>query len=335
MVHVMKTRELSYELQNDRKKAVPRGINRMNERIVEITPPDSAHVTSWLDSLSRRYGGWMEMSEIGSSLLGRGIHAVHIGAHRRKVLYCGGVHGREWITSLLLLYFMEELLEACSRDTSICGIRIRKMLESGGITFLPALNPDGIEISVTGAFLPGMEQHLGAVLPECCRSVECCRRWKANAGGVDINRNFDAGWDDMRCIAMERGISGPSPEGWTGEYPVSEPETRAVTELCERERFRHLIAFHSSGEEIYWNYRSFTPARSHIMARILAVSSGYSLSEPDRSAGAAGLKDWFMEKYRAPAFTVEVGSGSSPLPLSGFRFIYNRLREMLVLGIAI
>lgn len=300
----------------------------MNRKIVEITPPDSAHVASWLHSLSVRYGERMELSVIGSSLLGREIHAVHIGAHRRKVLYCGGVHGREWITSLLLLYFMEELLEACSRDSCICDIRIRKLLESGGITFLPALNPDGIEISVSGAFLPGMAKHPCADLPDCCR------RWKANAAGVDINRNFDAGWDEMRSIAMERGICGPSPEGWTGEYPASEPETRAVTELCDRERFRHLIAFHSSGEEIYWNYRSFTPARSHIMARILAVSSGYSLSEPDRSAGSAGLKDWFMEKYRAPAFTVEVGSGSSPLPLSGFRFIYNRLREMLVLGIA-
>ena len=138
----------------------------------------------------------------------------------------------------------------------------------------------------------------------------------------------------MRAIAMERGINGPSPSGWTGEYPVSEPETRAVTELCGRERFRHLIAFHSAGEEIFWSYRNFTPARAHIMARLLAMSSGYSLGEPDISASSAGLKDWFMERFNAPGFTVEVGSGNSPLPLSVFPFMYSRLREMLVLGTA-
>ena len=71
------------------------------------------------------------------------------------------------------------------------------------------------------------------------------------------------------------------------------------------------------------------------MANILAMSSGYSLSEPDRTASSAGLKDWFMEKYHSPAFTVEIGSGASPLPLECFPFLYNRLREMLVLGIAI
>ena len=70
------------------------------------------------------------------------------------------------------------------------------------------------------------------------------------------------------------------------------------------------------------------------MARILSMSSGYSLSEPDRTAGSAGLKDWFIEKHGAPAFTIEIGSGECPIPLSGFRFMYNRLREMLVLGIA-
>ena len=306
----------------------------MNQRIVGIEPPDSAHIRTWIKMMTEKYGGLMEVSVIGSSLLGRKIHAIHIGSRRRKVLYCGGIHGREWITSLLMMYFAEDLLAACSKGERMCEMDIGRLLESSGLTIIPSLNPDGVEISINGADLPGLSDYLNDDLIERCKSEDFCRRWKANAGGVDINRNFNSGWDDMRAIAMERGINGPSSEGWTGEYPVSEPETRAVTELCAREKFRHLVAFHSVGEEIYWSYRNFTPARSHIMARILAMSSGYSLSEPDKSASSAGLKDWFMEVYHAPAFTVEVGSGSSPLPLSGFRFMYNRLREMLTLGIA-
>ena len=42
-----------------------------------------------------------------------------------------------------------------------------------------------------------------------------------------------------------------------------------------------------------------------------------------------------METYHAPAFTIEIGSGECPLALSQFRFLYSRLREMLVLGAAI
>ena len=207
------------------------------------------------------------------------------------------------------------------------GQDVRRMLDSRGLVIVPALNPDGIEISVSGE-PPAVLLCGGSLNPESLG------RWKANARGVDINRNFDSGWDEMRLSALERGITGPSPEGWTGSFPESEPETRAIVALCEEKRFRHLIAFHSQGEVIYWNYRNYTPPIARLMAGILSMSSGYALGEPARSAGAAGMKDWFMEKYGKPAFTVEVGRGDCPIPLSGFPFLYRRLKEMLMLGIA-
>lgn len=307
----------------------------MEQRTVRIEPPDSDHMNEWMEILASKYDGLIETSVIGTSLLGRNIYAFHIGSKRRKVLYCGGVHGREWITTLMLMYFAEDLLYAYHNGERICEMDIGRLFKSGGLTIIPALNPDGIEISLHGIEMQGLCDYLDVDVINKMKSRNQYSRWKANARGVDLNRNFDSGWDEMRCIAMERGITGPSPEGWTGQYPVSEPETRAVTACCEKEKFRHLIAFHSAGEEIYWSYRNFTPVRAHIMAKMLAMSSGYSLSEPDRTASAAGLKDWFMERYLAPAFTVEIGSGSSPLPLNCFPFLYNRLREMLVLGIAI
>ena len=307
----------------------------MNGRTVKIEPPDSLQLNQWIIALSKQYEGLLDVSVIGSSLLGNSIYSLHIGSNRRNVLYCGGVHGREWITSLLLVYFAEDLLCACKNRRTICDIDVCRLLENGGLTIVPALNPDGIAISLHGTGVDGLEELLGDKLTEQIRCEKDYRRWKANARGVDINRNFDAGWDAMRSMAMERGIYGPSPEGWTGEYPVSEPETRAATQLCERERFRHLIVFHSAGEEIYWSYSHFTPPKAHIMAKILSMSSGYTLSEPDRTASAAGFKDWFMEKYSLPAFTVEIGRGNSPLSLDCFPFLYNRLKEMLVLGIAI
>ena len=310
------------------------------KKIVEIMPPDSARVRSWTEALARRYGGLVEISSIGESLLGREITAIRTGNFQsgKAVLYCGGVHGREWVTTLLLLYFAEELLAGCAGGRRICDMDARRLLDSRGLVIVPALNPDGVEISINGADKSAetLSGDLRDAFPEgrFPSGPEVFRKWKANARGVDINRNFDSGWDEMRLSAMERGIIGPSPEGWTGSHPASEPETRAIVELCETEKFHHLIAFHSQGEVIYWHYRNFTPPIAHIMAEILSMSSGYALGEPDRSASAAGLKDWFMERYGLPAFTVEVASGECPVPLSGFPFLYRRLKEMLMLGVA-
>lgn len=304
-------------------------------RIVGTEPPDYMRVKGWIQKLREVYGDWLEVDTIGSSVLGRKIYALQMGSPNAPVLYCGGVHGREWITTLLMMSFAEDVLNACANRRRICDMDMNKLLGTRGLIIIPALNPDGVEISINGADCPGLEGYLSEDLFARCRSREFCRKWKANARGVDINRNFDAAWDDMRSIAMDSGICGPSMAGWTGEYPESEPETRAVVELCSRVRFRHVVAFHSQGEEIYWNYRSFTPAKAHLMARILSASSGYALREPSFSASSAGLKDWFMEKYHAPAFTIEIGSGECPLSLSQFRFLYSRLREMLVLGTAL
>ena len=62
-------------------------------------------------------------------------------------------------------------------------------------------------------------------------------RWQANARGVDINHNFNAGWAALQLQERAAGIGGPSPRQWGGPAPESEPETRAMTELCRRCRF--------------------------------------------------------------------------------------------------
>ena len=68
------------------------------------------------------------------------------------------------------------------------------------------------------------------------------------------------------------------------------------------------------------------------MAQILASSSGYALSEPEGIASHGGLKDYFIQKYRRPGFTIEVGRGKNPLPPSDAPAIYEKIREMMTLA---
>ena len=68
-----------------------------------------------------------------------------------------------------------------------------------------------------------------------------------------------------------------------------------------------------------------------MMAHILADACGYRLADPEGLAVGGGFKDWFIETFDRPAFTVECGRGRNPLPLSDLGPLYRRLREMLVL----
>ena len=93
------------------------------------------------------------------------------------------------------------------------------------------------------------------------------------------------------------------------------------------------MALHSQGEVIYWDYGTKTPAKSRKMAEILATSSGYALDVPISIATGGGFKDWFIDKFRRPGFTVEVGVGKNPLPPETAEGIYRQIKEMLSLYI--
>ena len=61
-----------------------------------------------------------------------------------------------------------------------------------------------------------------------------------------------------------------------------------------------------------------------------AQVSGYTLAAPAESSSYAGYKDWFIQAFRRPGYTIEVGSGVNPLPLSQFDEIYRDNLGILV-----
>ena len=69
-----------------------------------------------------------------------------------------------------------------------------------------------------------------------------------------------------------------------------------------------------------------------MMAEVLAASGGYAVSEPTGLAAHGGFKDWFIDTFARPAFTLEMGKGENPLPLSAFEPMYAKAREMLLIA---
>ncbi len=295
------------------------------ERIVKRRPPDYQYTQATFSALRGKYP-IARYTVCGRSLCSRSIYAFILGEGESPAVYTAGYHGQEWLTTLALLRFFEELCYALTNGKELAGVPAASALEGRSAVFLPCVNPDGVEIALHGPRAAGQYQPL---VEQAMRGST--EKWNANARGVDINHNFDAGWEIARRMEREMGIIGPAPRRFGGDHPESEPETIAVTGVCRQTDARSLLCLHSQGEEIYWQYGVSTPKRSPMMARILSASSGYRLAQPAAISSHGGAKDWFIAELNRPGFTVEIGRGTNPLPIENFESIYLRIREMLML----
>ena len=262
---------------------------------------------------------------IGKTLCQRSIFSLHIGRSENPLLIAAGFHGQEWLTSLLALRFAELLLRSRACRSTLFGIDAACI--SREIIIVPCVNPDGVQIAVNG--VDGAWKYAESVRKISAASNE---KWNANARGVDINHNFDAGWSELRNMEIEQGIVGPSPRRYGGYMPESEPETAALVSLTKARRPRTVIALHSQGEEIFSEYANKKPPGSGRLAKIFSAVSGYTLVENSGLASHGGYKDWFIDKFDRPGFTVEIGKGENPLPLSDFGGILNDMIPLLTLA---
>lgn len=276
-------------------------------------------------ALSAKYR-FVSVQSVGKSVLGKDLLTLNIGNGKEAVLLCGAFHGSERLTATLLMMFAEHLCKSLSNDGFVSEIRARKALYDRRLVILPMVNPDGCDIVGEGSInCGGFKESVNRL------SVGDFSHWNANVRGVDINHNFDAGWNILHTLEQKSNIYGPSPTRYGGPRPQSEPETAALVNLCEKIDFCHVAAFHSQGEIIYWGYGNNTPPKGKRMAALMSASSGYALEEPTEMASHGGFKDWFIEKYQRPGFTIEIGKGKNPLPPSGVEEIYSRLEELMML----
>lgn len=92
---------------------------------------------------------FIQVTSIGNSVLSNNIFAIKLGKGKRKVFYSGSFHANEWITSVLLMHFIEEYCRSYIANSSILGYSITKLFESTSIYIVPMVNPDGVDL-VTG-----------------------------------------------------------------------------------------------------------------------------------------------------------------------------------------
>ena len=271
--------------------------------------------------LVKRYP-FLRTREVGISAGGRPITALVMGQGERRVLYTAAHHGNEWITATVLLAFSEELARAESQGGRVYGVPAHTITDAATVYLVPMVNPDGVDL-VTGAIVPGTPEYDQARrLAEQYPDVPFPRGWKANLLGVDLNLQYPAGWLMAREIKFSQGYTRPGPRDFVGRAPLNQRESRALAEFTRQVDPTLVLAYHTQGGEIYWQFRDIPVPGAQALGEEFARLSGYTLTRAPYSSSFAGYKDWFIQTYRRPGFTIEAGRGENPLPLTQFTEIY-------------
>lgn len=281
--------------------------------------------------LKQRYS-FLQIETIGQSVQKRQIQAIRIGIGKNEVMYSSSIHANEWITSLVLMKFIEDFCESYVNNREIFGHNAKEIFEKSSIYIIPMLNPDAIEL-VTGNIREGSyEYNHYKQIADNFPDIPFPEGWKANYNGVDLNLQFPADWEEARRIKFEQGYNKPAPRDFVGFGPLTEPESLAIYNYTLKHDFRLILAYHTQGEVIYWKYKDYLPKDSEEIGKIFSMVSGYVLQITPSESANAGYKDWFIKQYNRPGYTIEAGRGTNPLPLSQFDRIYNDNIGILTLG---
>ena len=299
-----------------------------------VVPTDidysAALVSFCVRGLQMRYP-FIGTGDIGQSVMGKPIWYLKLGSGDNAVLYNASHHANEWITTPLLLKFAEDLAAASAAGENRFDYSAAALLDYASVTLIPAVNPDGIDL-VTGELQQGEFCRGAANIADDWPDIPFPAGWKANIRGTDLNLQYPAGWEEAKKNKYAQGVQGPAPMDYVGPAPLSAPESRAMYDYTLALSPCLILSYHTQGGEIYWRYGECEPEGAKKIGELFAKLSGYTLADPAQVSSNAGYKDWFIQAFDRPGFTIEAGRGKNPLPISDFDTLYKENLPILTYG---
>ena len=265
-------------------------------------------------ALQAKYPNTVKLASAGKSENGKELYVLTLGdtQSKKRVLVQASIHAREHMTTLLVMAQTEYML-AKGLPTGVC------------FDVFPMLNPDGVQIA-QGSYSQGFRTIYDDVKNRNATSASMdayAKLWKANGKGIDLNRNFDAGFGKGALVNY------PASERYAGKTPLDQAESKAIAEYANRYTWHATLSYHAYGSLIYWNYgNSATNVACWELGNVIASVTNYPLTgTADLDAG--GFRDWMIEKKGVPSMTIEVGTRDCPLPVEEFYTIWLRNRNVL------
>ncbi len=295
-------------------------------------PYSSDLVRLVVEGLSVRYP-FLQVSVIGKSVMGKDIYCIKQGRGVREIGYNAAHHANEWITVPVLLKFVEEYAFAYANDKAIDTKSAKQLYERTTLYTVPLVNPDGIDLA-TGSLQSGDYYDRARNISEHYPNIRFPQGWKANISGTDLNLNYPAEWERAMELKYAQGFVSPAPRDFVGTAPLSAPESRTMFDFTQSHSFKLILAYHTQGEIIYWKFMDYDPPRALEIGEEMSRVSGYPLEITPEFSSYAGYKDWFIQAYNLPGYTIEAGKGVNPLPISQFDKIYRDNIGILTTGLA-
>ena len=318
-----------------------------------------------IEKLCSTYPDRLSYNIIGTSCDGRNIYEVIFGNPdaENHIMMQAAIHGREYMTAQLAMKLLEYY--AYYYETAEFNrISYEELFSQTAIHIVPMTNPDGVTISQLGVNALNNDYYADLVY-ECYErdkgtlvyeedangdmnwaehyldknfKREDCENtreitfeeyqtiWKANAVGVDLNSNFDAGWEDLELK------EAPAYGSFKGYQKVSEPESRALVELAYKYDYCCFVSYHSRGQLIYYDVLGNTPENTEastnfatlldnwIKYKMVNTNKGYNVN-------LGGFGDWVQLKLNKPSVTIESGKKPCPLGSEEFPAMWYRHRE--------
>lgn len=284
--------------------------------------------------LSYAYPDRLSYEVAGKSADGRDIPVVLFGnpEAEQTVFIQAAIHGREHLTALLVMEQLEFYAE--NYDTlSYHDMTYRDIFSEVCLLVVPMSNPDGVTISQMGT--EGIRSEELRSLVESFYERDGAgvtrdyfyRRYKANANGVDLNRNFAYGWQEYV------GAKAPAADKYKGTAPGSEPETQVLMELTESRNTVAALSYHATGSVLYWDFGQTGELRERCLSFVKTVNqlTGYRIvyAASDKQ-DEAGYCEWAVGMMGIPEVTIEIGTVAAPLPISEFEGVWKKNMEVPV-----
>ncbi|MBP5405405.1 MAG: hypothetical protein J6Y74_05650, partial [Clostridia bacterium] len=109
----------------------------------------------------------------------------------------------------------------------------------------------------------------------------------------------------------------PSPGNFIGYYSMSEREVNLLADFTESIMPYATLSYHTKGEVIYYGFetqKEDSLARDEAIAYRLSSVTGYTPILTAASTG--GYKDWCIDKFDIPSFTIEVAPTDAAHPVN-------------------
>lgn len=154
--------------------------------IISYTLPYNSNLLKQNLSLLSRTYPFLNIQTIGSSILGTPLYAIKLGRGPKKVFYSASFHANEWITTIILMKFIEDYCISYTKNSKLYEYSIRNLFHSSSIYIVPMVNPDGVDLVTENIAISSPHYQKALHIASQFSSIPFPDGWKANLNGESL-----------------------------------------------------------------------------------------------------------------------------------------------------